>query len=226
MDIKFVQGFHLDLAHFSRILGRGIKTCMGFIISYITYREPPCRKSTLLSSSTHFGGQFSPTVRMTSLNVASLFYDGPESVTTRALDPKAPADSQNRFRYKRRLHTDYRLPQVTLKQIHEAIPKHAYERNTLKGFYYVARDIFFAAIFYVRPCWLALVYQCDVFAHTSMQQLAKHIEPTALSVGAAYGEHAQFFAKWGMWSMYWWWQGICWAGIWTLGHEVGNSILE
>jgi hypothetical protein len=61
---------------------------------------------------------------------------------------------------------------------------------------------------------------CHLSTHVLIQQLAKYIEPTALSVGAAYGEHAQFFAKWGMWSTYWWWQGICWAGIWTLGHEV------
>lgn len=53
-------------------------------------------------------------------------------------------------RYKRRLHSDYRLPQVTLKQIHEAVPKDAYEKNTLKGLSYVARDIFFATVFYVR----------------------------------------------------------------------------
>ncbi|KAF8341432.1 delta-12 fatty acid desaturase [Cantharellus anzutake] len=119
---------------------------------------------------------------MTSLDVASLFYDGPE--------------------YTRRLHTDYRLPEITLKQIHEVIPKDAYEKDTLKGLSYVARDIAFATLFY---------------------QLAKYIDPFSASVGESYGEHAQFAAKWAMWSAYWWWQGICWAGIWTLGHEAGHG---
>lgn len=57
------------------------------------------------------------------------------------------------------------------------------------------------------------------------QQAAKYIEPLADSIGASYGPHAQWGAKWTMWATYWWWQGICWAGIWTLGHEVSADPL-
>lgn len=56
----------------------------------------------------------------------------------------------NDDRYKQRLRTDYKVPQVTLKQIHEAIPKHLYQKSTLKGLSYVARDAAFASLFFVR----------------------------------------------------------------------------
>ncbi|KAF8308723.1 uncharacterized protein EI90DRAFT_3129707 [Cantharellus anzutake] len=110
------------------------------------------------------------------------FYDGPE--------------------YKERLRKDYRIPTITLKQIHEAIPKDAYEKSTLKGLSYVARDIFFSLLFY---------------------KLATYIDPFADSLEQ--GHWVRFGVKWSLWSLYWYSAGIAWAGMWTLGHEAGHGVL-
>lgn len=65
-------------------------------------------------------------------------------------------------RYKERLGKDYHIPEVTLKQIHDAIPKDAYEKNTLKGLSYVARDIMFSLLFYVStPPLNAIIIAVD-----------------------------------------------------------------
>lgn len=105
--------------------------------------------------------------------------------------------------YEHRMHTDYKLPQVTLKAIHEAIPKDAYEKKTVKGLSYVARDMFFALIFY---------------------KLATFIDPLAASLSEQ-SPALGFIAKWSLWTAYWWWQGVAWTGLWVLGHESGHGVL-
>ena len=32
--------------------------------------------------------------------------------------------------------------------------------------------------------------------------------------------------KWGLWSLYWFWQGIILAGWWCLAHEAGHGSLS
>lgn len=53
--------------------------------------------------------------------------------------------------------------------------------------------------------------------------MAKYIDPFAASLEPQ-GPLVQFAVKWSLWAFYWHWQGVCWAGIWTLGHEVMLSL--
>lgn len=89
---------------------------------------------------------------MESLKTLSPFYDAPEFVYLAAPISYIEDDvltCVSSSRYKQRLNKDYRIPQVTLKQIHTAVPKELYQKSTLKGLSYVARDIAFASLFYV-----------------------------------------------------------------------------
>lgn len=36
---------------------------------------------------------------------------------------------------------EFQIPDYTIKQIHDAIPKHCFERSAATGLYYVARDV-------------------------------------------------------------------------------------
>ncbi|ETW77100.1 hypothetical protein HETIRDRAFT_441690 [Heterobasidion irregulare TC 32-1] len=121
------------------------------------------------------------------MSVLSLFYDGPE--------------------YKERLTKDFVPPKATLAEIHAAVPKHLYKKSTLKAFYYTARDVACAYVFY---------------------RLGLQIEPLAQRLAADYAVPyaAAQAVKWALWALYWHWQGVALAGWWCLGHEAGHGSLS
>ncbi|KZT40976.1 hypothetical protein SISSUDRAFT_1113206 [Sistotremastrum suecicum HHB10207 ss-3] len=95
---------------------------------------------------------------------------------------------------------------VTFKEIHSAVPKEIFVRNSAWGLYYWGRDVAQSLLFWY---------------------LATYIDPFAASPAvAAYGKTAQFAVKWGLWATYWWWQSLTWGGMWCLGHEAGHETLS
>lgn len=96
---------------------------------------------------------------------------------------------------------------MTLAEIHSAVPKHLHQKNTFKALFYVGRSVVSAFLFY-RLAWLiepfseSLVNDCGVSPY----------------IGAV--------VKWGLWALYWWWQGIVLGGWWCLGHEAGHCTLS
>jgi hypothetical protein len=89
-------------------------------------------------------------------------------------------------------------PKVTLSEIHAAVPKHLYQKSTIKGLYYVMRDIFCALLVY---------------------KMAKQVDPLCRYLVWTFGCHpiAANFIKCILWMAYWSLQGIIWAGVWCLG---------
>ncbi|KAF9511027.1 hypothetical protein BS47DRAFT_1373161 [Hydnum rufescens UP504] len=116
----------------------------------------------------------------------SLFEDGPE--------------------YKKRLATDYTLPKVTLKDIHAAVPKELWEKSTLKGLAWAARDTLLCTVFY--------------FAATYIDPLAQALEASNIN------PRAVFTIKWSLWATYWWFQGLAGAALFLLGHDAGHGTLS
>ncbi|EGN92175.1 hypothetical protein SERLA73DRAFT_191523 [Serpula lacrymans var. lacrymans S7.3] len=109
--------------------------------------------------------------------------------------------------YAQRKLTPFEPPKVTLAEIHASIPKHLYKKSTLKAMYYVCRDVFFTALFY---------------------KLATYIDPLSRTIVDQYGfsSRSAQVVKWTLWSTYWWWQGVAFAGWWCLGHEAGHGTLS
>ncbi|KAG5718825.1 Delta(12) fatty acid desaturase [Termitomyces sp. T112] len=109
--------------------------------------------------------------------------------------------------FKKRLATPFAPTKVTLQEVHSVIPKHLHEKNTFRALLYVIRDVTCAVIMY-RLGWL--------------------IDPIAKSLVQDYGAHHMVgnTVKWGLWALYWHWQGVILAGWWCMAHEAGHGSLS
>lgn len=89
---------------------------------------------------------------------------------------------------------EFELPDYTMKQIRDAIPKHCFERSAATGLYYVARDIVsLATTFYIFNKFVTPEYV------------------PSTPVRAA------------LWTLYTVIQGLFGTGLWVLAHECGHQ---
>ncbi|KAJ7158698.1 delta-12 fatty acid desaturase [Mycena filopes] len=109
-------------------------------------------------------------------------------------------DSQE---YEARKRTPFSPPQLSIAEVHAAVPKHLFRKSTAMGLYYFARDISFAFLAYKLGCMI------DPFSRT-------------LNLS----QPVTFVARWVLWVFYWHWQGVIMAGLWTLAHEAGHGTLS
>jgi len=103
--------------------------------------------------------------------------------------------TQNSQEYEERRRQPFIPSSFTLKELRVAVPKKAFKRSTVKGVYYVLRDVVLFTFF----LWLA-----------------SRIDTT---VAALSGDHERIakVLRWSMWLTYWYFQGLVGAGIWILG---------
>lgn len=92
----------------------------------------------------------------------------------------------------------------TLDEIKAAIPAQFFVRDTARGLSYVVRDFIQVAIF-----WYLATY-IDPFGKCA--RLRETLSPAGAET-----------VRWGLWVVYWWFQGLTFTGIWVLGHEVCMS---
>lgn len=135
----------------------------------------------------------------------SLFEDSRE-YKKRLATPFKPTNVGTKYPSHRRHLTPSQI-QVTLKDIHSAIPKHLYEKSTLKALFYIARDVFCAVIVY------KLGWRIDPFSNWVFRTVT-----TSLLANNA--------LKWSLWALYWHWQGVILAGWWCMAHEAGHGTLS
>ncbi|KXX79127.1 Delta(12) fatty acid desaturase [Madurella mycetomatis] len=89
---------------------------------------------------------------------------------------------------------EFQVPDFTIKDIRDAIPKHCFERSAVRSLGYVARDIFYlATTFYI---WNNFV-------------TPEYIPSKALRVV--------------LWGVYTFLQGLFGTGLWVLAHECGHG---
>ncbi|PGH04894.1 hypothetical protein AJ80_08443 [Polytolypa hystricis UAMH7299] len=89
---------------------------------------------------------------------------------------------------------EFRLPDFTIKQIRDAIPKHCYERSGLHSLLFVARDLALLA--------------------TTFYLFNKYLTPE-------YVPH--YGARVVLWGLYTFVQGLFGTGVWVLAHECGHQ---
>jgi omega-6 fatty acid desaturase (delta-12 desaturase) len=100
----------------------------------------------------------------------------------------------------RRLRKTFTPPDLSLKELHNAVPKHLFQRSTLKSTFYIVTHILFTATLHVS---------------------AQRITPTLDAFAVTYIHRAfvQYFLRPVIWIFFWGWQGMCFAGIWALGER-------
>lgn len=97
-------------------------------------------------------------------------------------------------------------PTVTLKQIHDAVPKHLLRRDPLRSTGYVVRDVFFCALFFA---------------------FGAAIEPLVSSHFAGFvpltSPWQATLARSLLWLTYWWWQGIVFTSFFCIGEPISQT---
>ncbi|OTB07482.1 hypothetical protein M426DRAFT_53543 [Hypoxylon sp. CI-4A] len=89
---------------------------------------------------------------------------------------------------------EFEIPDYTIKDIHNAIPKHCFERSAVKGLYYVFRDfVQLGAVFYLFHTYLT----------------PENVPSTP--------------ARAALWGLYTFIQGLSGTGLWVLAHECGHQ---
>ncbi|KAF4612656.1 hypothetical protein D9613_011843 [Agrocybe pediades] len=96
-------------------------------------------------------------------------------------------------------------PNLSLKELRQAVPRHLYEKSTLKSLGYLFRHVFIACSFYrlvtlIDGCLVAHA-RCGLLSFTGL------LRPV-------------------LWILYWGWQGMVFSGFWCLGHEAGHNALS
>lgn len=107
--------------------------------------------------------------------------------------------------YSARSRTPFALPpsSLTIKAVHDSVPKHLFQRSTAKCLFYVGRHVFLCACFYLFA------------AHIN-----NFVVLTLGAVGVRTGGRAEYALDWAMWATYWFWQSVAFMGIWTLGERL------
>lgn len=134
-----------------------------------------------------------------------MFSNGPEYEWRRAstlINPPSHILIKSFYRLK----NPFSPPTVSLKEIHDAVPKHLLHRSPSRSLSYVIRDLTMA---------VALV------------KAATYIGPLAESNfgGLLNAGWQTSLAKTALWMTYWWFMGLVGAGIFCLGHDAGHGSL-
>lgn len=88
----------------------------------------------------------------------------------------------------------FEVPDYTIKQIYDAIPKHCFERSAVRSLSYVARDIIYLA--------------------TTFYVFHNYVTPEYIP---------SFPIRAALWGLYTFMQGLFGTGLWVLAHECGHQ---
>ncbi|TFK67567.1 hypothetical protein BDN72DRAFT_879552 [Pluteus cervinus] len=108
--------------------------------------------------------------------------------------------------YNARLKKPFAPPTVTLKDVHNAVPKDLLKRNPLKATAYVLRDITFTLLLFKFAASITPWEQGNFGGYIPSGWLRSLVTSV-------------------LWLAYWWFQGLVWAGLFCLGHDAGHGSL-
>ncbi|KXN84107.1 Delta(12) fatty acid desaturase, partial [Leucoagaricus sp. SymC.cos] len=100
----------------------------------------------------------------------------------------------------------FRPPKVTLKEIHDAVPKHLLRPNPVRATLYVVRDITISSFLFKVASSIAYWESIDYYGLITSP-------PIKVAFRA------------GLWVSYWCLQGLLFAGMFCLGHDAGHGSL-
>ncbi|KAL0581657.1 hypothetical protein V5O48_000358 [Marasmius crinis-equi] len=98
----------------------------------------------------------------------------------------------------------FKPTKVTIAELHAAVPRHLFEKNTMRGMLYVFRDVICAIVIY-KLGWLI-----EPSIHYAVGQWNI---PQAIAT----------MLTWCAWAIYWFCQSVVLAGWWCMAHEAGHG---
>ncbi|KAI9774869.1 MAG: Oleate hydroxylase fah12 [Geoglossum simile] len=153
-------------------------------------------RKTLLSRSVTSDSLAASSASSTSVSPEPTPAQSPSSTSLSSLTSLS-GDEQKRSDHGMLLDTygnEFQIPDLSIKEIRDAIPAHCFERSGLRGLRYVARDIVcLASVFYIFHNYVT----------------PENIPSYAIRVG--------------LWSLYTIVQGLFATGVWVLAHECGHQ---
>lgn len=152
----------------------------------------PLLRRTITSTTVSDSDASSP-----STAVASPINSPRHSASSTSLSSLSSIDAGASSNYGKLIDTygnEFQLPDFTIKDIRDAIPKHCFERSALRSLSYVARDLFLlGSTFYLFHTYLT----------------PENVPSTPLR-----------FVLWGLYTFV---QGLFGTGVWVLAHECGHG---
>lgn len=98
--------------------------------------------------------------------------------------------------YTERKKTPFVAPNITVAELHAAVPPELFRKSTFWGLFYVSRAVLSAYVLYLATPYISLA--------------APYVGTTGV---------------WSLWASYWWTQGLVLGGWWCLAHEAGHGNL-
>lgn len=115
-----------------------------------------------------------------------IFYDGPEYE-------------------ERKRRGEIEPPNISLKDVHDAVPRHLLERSTITSFCYIARHLAITSIFFYLGTRIDVYVDCIVNSTATFPLVSALLTSLVRPI---------------LWLLYWGWQGFAFAGIWCLGRII------
>lgn len=98
-------------------------------------------------------------------------------------------------------------PKFSLKQVHNAVPKHLLQKDPLRSFGYIARDVSLCIAMF------ALAAHIDTIARSGCFGLIPAVQPWQVVVFKSV-----------LWPFYWWWQGLVFTSFFCIGGYIRSVI--
>lgn len=100
----------------------------------------------------------------------------------------------------------YKVPELTVRDLLSAIPKHCFERSTFRSSLYLLGDLIQIAVLAYAASWI--------------DTLSGYVH---VSTSFASEETIQRSLRWILWGIYSFYQGLVFTGIWVIAHECGHQ---
>lgn len=130
--------------------------------------------------------------------------------TTKSAEESLRYSHRQAKSYKKEELKQFKVPDLTIKDLLSAIPAHCFDRSAVKSSMYVVADFAMAA---------ALGYAAS-FIDPTLASLDLSKSPLS-SVMSAQLQHS--IARFSLWAIYAFAQGLVFTGIWVIAHECGHQ---
>ncbi|KAK0548184.1 hypothetical protein OC846_004574 [Tilletia horrida] len=125
-------------------------------------------------------------------------------------DPNVRYSSRHPKPYNPEEIKQFKVPNLTIKDLLSAIPQRCFERSLVKSTLSLSKDFVLLALF--------------AYAATFIDPTLKSLDFSSSPLSPYLSASTQFslarFAAWGFWSF---WQGLVFTGIWVVAHECGHQ---